>query len=720
MKIEFKTADVELIMSDETIWSDQSSEQVSNPAPILETSLMATAEDHVIVKLLTGNNVTSSSSNSSEVLAKLLSGSVHSSSPSAVTVGTTFMCSVQSPGLRKIEPKPTDSGNEGEKIEVENESNPPGRLLGINATRRGVKTCPICMKKIGYRSKQCKFCSPGKPRKRSRKSKQSKESNHYDDGRGTTCVELDVVVIDGETEVATSEISSTVPEVVAKEEVEDSGTDTAISFGQETQEDDVVTGDAVATEGVVGKKSYHTSLQDLIQTLLVQNQNSSVFIPPSERVETDKLSMAQPNSDQQQQQGGNEEIEQEQEQIQMAGAALGTPENSYDANSVALFLGHLAQQNGKKIRTALNPVIDNTKSSTGTSSLIGVKTKHIVIEDDLSSQAKYRKIRPKSIDDGTAVVEIRSSVASTVEEDMADNVAESRPMESQLRMLPGNATRRGVMPCQKCQCLIGCRSKVCKHCKSLLNESNPPFKRNKKQQRQAVQLQIPSNSTVMVFSVRRSKVGPDHRCFVWCERNFPDNRMRDVYSCDYPPCVTARELGSKAPSFLCEHAKVCRSQGSINNSRALYLDQEKLSGEFFSGEVSNSLKDLNLRCDSKNVALVQCVSERTFVVVDQLHFEQGGSLAPDLIGFVHVRFERTKANGGLRIEVFCSGRPCMAWNPVFSCTVNKGSSLPVLRSLNCVHYSACLWAIASDVELAQEFKLFLDNAKMKVNNTEED
>ena len=31
------------------------------------------------------------------------------------------------PGLRKIEPKPTDSGNEGEKIEVENESNPPGR-----------------------------------------------------------------------------------------------------------------------------------------------------------------------------------------------------------------------------------------------------------------------------------------------------------------------------------------------------------------------------------------------------------------------------------------------------------------------------------------------------------------------------------------------------------------------------------------------------------------
>ena len=115
-------------MSDETIWSDQSSEQVSNPAPILETSLMGTADDHVILRLLTGNNMNSSSSNGSEVLAKLLSGSVQSSSPSSIAVGTTIvLSSVQSPGLRKIEPKPTDSGNEGEKVEVENESNPPGR-----------------------------------------------------------------------------------------------------------------------------------------------------------------------------------------------------------------------------------------------------------------------------------------------------------------------------------------------------------------------------------------------------------------------------------------------------------------------------------------------------------------------------------------------------------------------------------------------------------------
>ena len=308
------------------------------------------------------------------------------------------------------------------------------RLLGINATRRGVKTCPLCMKKIGYRSKQCKFCSPGKQRKRSRKSQQIKESDKYDDERDNSAVEVDVVVMESETEVATSEISSTAPEVVTKQLVEDSEQATTVTFEQETQQDIPADNSVDATEEVVGRKNYHTSLQDLIQTLLVQNQNSSVYLSPDQQVEADKLSTEQQDSNQPQEQDGSDEMEQEQEQIQVsAAAAVGSPENAYDANSVALFLGHLAHQNGKKIRTALNPVIDNTRPGTGSSSLIGVKTKHIVIEDDLSGQAKYRKIRPKSIDEATAVLDIQPSVASTVEEDMADNIAEMKPTESQLR-----------------------------------------------------------------------------------------------------------------------------------------------------------------------------------------------------------------------------------------------------------------------------------------------
>lgn len=712
-------------MSNESLWSDQSSEQDSTPGPILETTLLGGADDHVIVKLLTTNNTTSS--NGSEVLTKLLTGS---SSPAAINVGTTILLTsnVQSQGLRKIEPKPSDSGEVIEKVEADNDSNPYGRLLGINATRRGVKTCPLCMKKIGYRSKQCKFCSPSKQRKRSRKSQQNKESSN-DEEKDTVQVELDttnvnVVVMESETEIATSEILNAA-EDASKQVLEDSEPATTASYEEECQQNIASVVDGVESETasqddseqVIGKKNYHTSLQDLIHTLLVQNQNSSVYIAPDHQVEADKLNMEQQNCDPQEEQDGDEEIEQQQEQTQVTTGPVGNPENAYDANSVALFLGHLAQQNGKKIRTALNPVSDNTQPGTSSSSLIGVKTKHIVIEDDMSSQAKYRKIRPKSFDEGQAVIEIPSSVASAVEEDMADSVVEVKPTDSQLRMLPGNATRRGVMPCQKCQCLIGCRSKVCKHCKFLLNESNPPFKRNRKHLRQAIQLHIPSNSTVSVFSVRRSKAGPDHRCFVWCEKNDPENRMRDVYSCDYPPCVTARELGNKPMSFLCEHAKISRTQGSTNNSTVLELNEEKLSSEFWTEEVCNSLRELNRQCNSKSVPLVQGVSDRTFVVVDQLHTDQGSSLAADLIGFVHVRFERTKVSGCWQTQVFCSGRPCTAWNPVFSCVTNKDTSLPtVLRSVNCIHYSACLWGIISDEKLVQEFKPYLEGAKAKINS----
>lgn len=311
------------------------------------------------------------------------------------------------------------------------------------------------MKKIGYRSKQCKFCSPTKPRKRSRKSQQNKDSNK-DDEKDTSNLELDtsnvdVVVMDSETEIATSEILNT-SEDASKQVVEDSEPVTTATYEEESQqnianvEDIHVDPETVTqndSEQVIGKKNYHTSLQDLIQTLLVQNQNSSVYIAPDHHVETDKLSTEQQNSNQQEEQDGNEEMEQQQEQTQVSTGpvsvsstgpvSVGSPENAYDANSVALFLGHLAQQNGKKMRTALNPVIDNNQPGTSTSSLIGVKTKHVVIEDDMSSQAKYRKIRPKSFDEGQTVLEIQPIVASTVEEDMADSIAEVKPTDSQLR-----------------------------------------------------------------------------------------------------------------------------------------------------------------------------------------------------------------------------------------------------------------------------------------------
>lgn len=89
---------------------------------------MVIVEDYVIVKFFIGNNVIFSFLNSSEVLVKFLLGSVYLFLFFVVIVGIIFMwSSVQFLGLCKIELKLIDFGNEGEKIEVENELNLLGR-----------------------------------------------------------------------------------------------------------------------------------------------------------------------------------------------------------------------------------------------------------------------------------------------------------------------------------------------------------------------------------------------------------------------------------------------------------------------------------------------------------------------------------------------------------------------------------------------------------------
>ena len=105
------------------MWSEQSTEQDSNPTLILENTILGSGEEQVIVKLLTTN--TSVSSNGSEVFTKLLTGS--SAGAAAGSTGK-FLSGAQAQGLRKIEPKPADSGNESEKlVEGDGEGSPFGR-----------------------------------------------------------------------------------------------------------------------------------------------------------------------------------------------------------------------------------------------------------------------------------------------------------------------------------------------------------------------------------------------------------------------------------------------------------------------------------------------------------------------------------------------------------------------------------------------------------------
>lgn len=109
------------------MWSEQSTEQDSNPTLILENTILGSGEEQVIVKLLTTN--TSVSSNGSEVFTKLLTGS-SAGAAAGINISSTgkFLSGAQAQGLRKIEPKPADSGNESENlVEGDVEGSPFGR-----------------------------------------------------------------------------------------------------------------------------------------------------------------------------------------------------------------------------------------------------------------------------------------------------------------------------------------------------------------------------------------------------------------------------------------------------------------------------------------------------------------------------------------------------------------------------------------------------------------
>ena len=171
-------------------------------------------------------------------------------------------------------------------------------------------------------------------------------------------------------------------------------------------------------------------------------------------------------------------------------------------------------------------------------------------------------------------------------------------------MLSTNPTRRGVMQCHKCRRLIGCRSKACKFCKSPLMEANVVSYRKGSCLRQAVRLQLPVNLLTRIYSVRRLKGGPDHRCFVRCEIEESESNnghQTTRYSCDYPLCVTEQELGEKVQNFLCEHAKLCRSQSTVSGAQIPQLKLEQLDELPLSEDVKAALKLLHEQCNAKQV-----------------------------------------------------------------------------------------------------------------------
>lgn len=100
------------------MWSENT-DQESTTAPVLDSAIIRSGEDHIVFKLLTSSNVPVSSGH--EVVAKLLTPAVNISSTSGILLGH-----VPFQGLRKIEPKPTESENDYQN-EADSQANVVGR-----------------------------------------------------------------------------------------------------------------------------------------------------------------------------------------------------------------------------------------------------------------------------------------------------------------------------------------------------------------------------------------------------------------------------------------------------------------------------------------------------------------------------------------------------------------------------------------------------------------
>lgn len=259
------------------------------------------------------------------------------------------------------------------------------------------------------------------------------------------------------------------------------------------------------------------------------------------------------------------------------------------------------------------------------------------------------------------------------------------------------------MLCAKCNKMIGCRSKICKHCKHRLDES-PARQASNKIIKQAVKLCLPSDLGMQIFSVRKCKTGPELRCFVQFDcKDTSTVDKSNKYSCDYPLCVTAKELGDKTSNYMCEHAKVCCTTVNILKAKIPNLDLQKLTSLEFDSDMMESVQELHSQCISKHVPLVQYVSCRTLAVVEHINTDSNDPLGTDIISFAHVRFENVKGQGCFQRQVFCSGRSCMTWN-----FLSNDTNAAAIKACSCAHYAAALWAISSDAALHKDMGEYLD------------
>jgi len=271
-----------------------------------------------------------------------------------------------------------------------------------------------------------------------------------------------------------------------------------------------------------------------------------------------------------------------------------------------------------------------------------------------------------------------------------------------------NFPKRGSRVCNYCGCSSGNRSYACKSCHRPFPQKESveaPEKGTKRASCDVSDLmphEVPMPKKL--YSVRTRDRGPDYRTLVSVSED-------GLWKCHYDACKTVQEsrmrsttcsdIQRNAFSGECEHVRKVQKESPLQQSlyHPLHVNTSILQSLPFPPSVKDELQAMG---EEFSTGLIQRVSEETFLVRDVKRTQE------HQFGVLHMRFPKPKlqkAGGPAAPPTFYC--PCATFRRFSSLTSHSGGGTTPRLSKRCIHFYVCLWAFASNKNLAREFSCYI-------------
>ncbi|KAF5285689.1 hypothetical protein FQR65_LT13074 [Abscondita terminalis] len=258
----------------------------------------------------------------------------------------------------------------------------------------------------------------------------------------------------------------------------------------------------------------------------------------------------------------------------------------------------------------------------------------------------------------------------------------------------GKPTKRGIKKCYKCGSYNGTRGLMCKN-----KQCGAIFKGCGEKERSSLDaIKLISGTSRQVFSVRVRGKGPEYRGFVQLplvESNKTtqesDVALSQTSLCFVDSCqrlfddsiLKCHEAQENRIVSICVHIK------SALKSVGVAVPIETKSCLLHSLNFVDDVKQkLWLLSTETRGALVQRISKTVMAVKCQVSPKHP-------LGYLHFTFCTSKGNKVVYDKFFCG---CLNVKGMHDCVMNQ----------KCIHFYACVWAFASDMQFTDEFIDFIN------------